>query len=95
METKYCGPYYFEVGKTMIESMLLGSILTNIEVACNLTKIEIEKLQRCHEVGLRKLLSLPSKTPKQMLYLLTGSIRIDYLIKRRRLVYLHHILNQD
>ena len=30
-----------------------------------------------------------------MLYMLTGSIWIDYLIKKRRLVYLHHILNQD
>ena len=29
------GNYYFEVGITMIESMLLGSTLTNIEVAYN------------------------------------------------------------
>ena len=67
----------------MIDSMLLGSILNNIEVAYNLTNIEIEKLQSCHEFGLRKLLSLPSKTPKQMLYLLTGSVPIEFIIKRR------------
>ena len=79
----------------MIESMLLGTILNNIEVAYNLTMVEIEKLERCHEIAIRKLLSLPSKTPRQMLYFLTGSTPIRVLIQRRRLVYLHHILNQD
>ena len=79
----------------MIESMLLGSILNNIEVAYNLTTSEIEKLEQCHESSLRKLLALPSKTPRQMLYFFTGSIPIRFTIQRRRLVYLHHILNQE
>ena len=74
--------------------MLLGSILTNIEVAYNLSQNEIETLEKCHEMGLRTLLNLSSKTPKIMLYFLTGSTPIRYIIKRRRLVYLHHILNQ-
>ena len=95
LETKFFGKFYFEVGKTLIDSMLLGSLLTNIEVSYNLTMIEIEKLQKCHEMGLRKLLMLPSKTPIKMLYLLTGSVPIEFIVPRRRLVYLHHILNQD
>ena len=95
LETMFFGNFYFEVGKTMIDSMLLGSILNNIEVAYNLTKKEIEKLQKCHEMGLRKLLSLPSKTPKQMIYLLTGSLPKEFIVKRKRLIYLHHILNQE
>ena len=95
LETMFFGKYYFEVGITMIESMLLGSILTNIEVAYNLTLSEIEKLEKSHEMALRKLLSLPSKSPKQMLYFLTGSTPVRFTIKRRRLVYLHHILNQE
>ena len=37
LETMYFGVYHFEVGKNMIESMPLGSILNNIEVAYNLT----------------------------------------------------------
>ena len=40
LETMFFGPYYFEIGVTLIESMLLGSILTNIEVAYNLTLSE-------------------------------------------------------
>ena len=66
LETVFFGPYYFEIGITFIESMLLGSFLTNIEVAYNLTLSEIEKLEKFHEMSLRKLLNLPSKTLKQM-----------------------------
>ena len=40
-------------------------------------------------------MSLPSKTPKQMLYFLTGSTPIRFTIQRRCLVYLQHILRQD
>ena len=87
LETIYFGDFHFEVGKNMIESMLLGTILNNIEVAYNLTMVEIEKLERCHEISIRKLLSLPSKTSRQMLYFLTGSTPIRIIIQRRRLVY--------
>ena len=71
LETMFFRPYYFEIGITLIESMVLGSILTNIEVAYHLTLSEIEKLDKCHEMSLRKLLNLPSKTLKPMLYFLT------------------------
>ena len=47
----------------MIEKMLLGSILTNIEVAYNLTLSEGEKLEKSQEIALRKSL----KPTKQIL----------------------------
>ena len=75
--------------------MFLGTILKNIKVAYNLTLSEIEKLEKCHEMSLRKLLNLPSMTPTPMLYFLTGSTTIRFIVKRRRLVYLHHILKQE
>ena len=37
----FFGKFNFKVGKTLIESMLLGTLLTNLEVTYNLTKIEI------------------------------------------------------
>lgn len=74
--------------------MLLGSILTNVEVAYNLAISEIDHLEKSHEMALRKLLNLPAKTPKPMLYFMTGSTPVHSIVKRRRLVYLNHILNQ-
>ena len=55
----------------MIEIMLLGLILNNIEVSYNRTQSEIEKLEQCHKSAIRKLISVLSKTPKPMLYFLT------------------------
>ena len=60
LETKFFGKFYFEVGKTMIDSMLLGSLLTNIEVSYNLTKREIEKIAKMSQNGTEKT-ALPSK----------------------------------
>ena len=94
LDSMFFGKFHFEIVITLIESMLLGSILANIEVAYNLTTSEIEKLEKCHEMALRKLMNLPSKTPKVMLYFITGSTPIRFTVKRRRIVYLHHILNQ-
>ena len=60
-----------------------------------MTISDVETLEKCQQIALRKLMTLPSKSPKQMLYFLTGSIPARFQIQRRRLVYFHHILNQD
>ena len=95
LENMHFGKYHFEMGKMLLDSMLLASILVNVEVSYNLTKSDIDQFEKCHEMGLKMLLSAPYGTPKPMLYLLTGSVPIRHQIKRRRLVYLHHILNQE
>ena len=45
--------------------------------------------------GLRKLLGCPSKTPKELLYLETGTIPVRYIIMGRRLNYLWYLLNEE
>ena len=47
--------FLIEIGITLIERMMLGLILTHIEVAYNITINEIKTLKKCHEMGLRKL----------------------------------------
>ena len=44
---------------------------------------------------LRKLFRTPTSTPKPALYLETGCIPIRYLIKGKRIMYLHHILTRE
>ena len=41
------------------------------------------------------MLNSHSKTPKESLYLETGTIPIRYIIKQRRLSYLHHLLTRN
>ena len=88
-------PYLFEVGLLLIDSLLIGSLLVNSEAAYNLIQSDITQLEKCHESSLRALLELPLTTPKPMLYLFTGSIPICHRLQQRRLIYLHHIINQS
>ena len=76
-------------------SLLLNSMLTNSSVWYGLTDKQIEHLQSVDEMLLRRVLSAPSKTPKPMLYLETGSVPIKFIIQSRRLMFLHYILNED
>ena len=74
--------------------MLLNGILFNSEVWYGLTEDDIEKLSYVDEYLLRSILKAPSKTPKETLYLETGCKPIKFIIKKRRLMYLHHILKR-
>ena len=56
IENMNFGKYEFELGKMLIDSLLLGSILVNSEAAYNLTKSDIKKYEKCHEMGLRMIL---------------------------------------
>ena len=47
------------------------------------------------EYLLRGILKAHSKTPRAALYLETGCIPIRYLIMKRRIMYLHHILGKS
>ena len=44
---------------------------------------------------LRGILNAPRMTPKALLYLELGVLPIRYVIKSRRLMFLHYILNQN
>ena len=95
LETTPFGKYHFEVGKILIDSLLLGSIICNSEVAYNLIQSEVDIIEKSHEQALRMLLECGKATPKVMLYFLSGSIPIRIQIQRRCLVYLHNKLKKE
>ena len=39
----------------MVKTMLLGSILNNIEITYNLTQYEVDKLDQCYEMAIRNI----------------------------------------
>ena len=55
----------------------------------------MNKLKQVDEYFLRELLRAHSKTPKEMLFLETGVIPLDFILRSRRLSYLHHILTRN
>ena len=88
------GRRYFEIGIVLRDSLLVSSMLYNSEAWYNITKSELELLESIDRMFLRKLLSTPKGTPKEMLYLEMGCIPFQDLIRERRLRFLHYILNQ-
>ena len=88
------GPYRTSVGLRLREAMLLNGILFNSEIWYNVKEEEEQRLSEVDEYLLRKILGVPSKTPKEALFLETGCIPVKFILKMRRLMYLHHILKR-
>ena len=88
------GQYYFEVALILRSSLLVSSMLCNSESWYNITKAEINLLESIDLQFLRSILKVPRSTPKEMLYLELGCIPFRYLIKKRRIMFLHYILNE-
>ena len=72
--------------------MVFNEILYNSEAWHGITKKQIKTLEKIYEELLRRILKIHSKTPKEFLYLETGSTPIKWILKQRRVNYLKHIL---
>ena len=87
------GNYHFEMALLLQQTIFLSSVLLNAETWINLTKTNISDLETLDETLLRRLLDAPSKTPIPSLYLELGIYPIEFIIKEKRLMFLHQILN--
>ena len=88
------GPFRIPAGLKLREAMLINGILFNSEVWYDVKEDEVNKLKSVDDYLLRKILGAPSKTPKEALYLETGCVPLDYIMKSRRLMYLHHLVRR-
>merc|ERR1711973_122433 len=75
--------------------LLINGILTNSEVWYGLTKTQISELEAVDRILLRRLLDAPISTPCEALYLELGVVPISMILKGRRLMYLHYLLNLE
>ena len=89
------GSHYHEIDLILRESLFINGIFTNLEVSYGLTKQQIERMEEVDKILLRKILKAHSKTPIESLFLETGTLPLSYIIKYRRLMYLHHILTRN
>ena len=89
------GSYYFIVALMLRQALLISVLLFNSETWLRLTKDNIKKLESVDLMLLRKLLKTPISTPKASLYLETGCVPLRYILKGKRVMFLHHILTRD
>ena len=75
--------------------MLVNGIMFNSEAWHSITDKDMVVLEKVDEALLRGLLAAHTKTPLEALYLETGSLPLRYILKSRRIMYLHNILKKD
>ena len=88
------GKFYYEVAIILRNSLFVSSVLYNSEVWYNLTNAELDLLETADIFLLRGILKAPKSTPKEMLFLELGILPLREIIRKRRLGFLHYILQQ-
>ena len=90
-----CGKFYYKIAMILRESLLVSSIIHNSEAWHNVTNREMDLLETVDLQFLRRLFNAPRSTPKEMLYLETGCVPVREIIRKRRILFLHYILNES
>ena len=88
------GRYHFIIGLLLRKTIFISKILLNAETWFNITQTEINMLETMDKILLKKIIGTPISTPTTAIYLETGSIPIRFIIKAKRLMFLHYILKQ-
>ena len=88
------GVFHFDIAEILRNALLISSMLSNSETWYGLTQLEKDQLEQIDEMLLRNLFSCSRNVPKDLLYLEMGLVPISYIIKERRLLFMHHILRQ-
>ena len=94
MEENWFGQYFFQVLTTLRNALLINSILSNASVWYNLKQKEIDQLEKWDSILMARGLSSSKKTSPIIMYLELGWTPIRFLLKSRRIMFLHYLLNE-
>ena len=79
----------------MREAILLNGMLANSESWINISKKDIDKLDQPDTMLQRKILSISENPSKCFMYLELGIIPVKYVLMKKRMQFLHYILNEN
>ena len=89
------GHFYFEVSIFLRNTIFISSLLYGTEALYNLSNKEIRELERKDEELLLKILDIQFTCPRYLLYLELGLEPVSVILKKRRILFLKHILDQN
>ena len=89
------GKYHFKAYRMMREGLLLAGLLTNAESWINMTKKDIEELEKPDLILMRNVLSVTGNPSKVFMMLELGIIPVRFVIMKKRMQFLHYILNES
>ena len=84
-----------ETGLLIMEAIIMPTILANSETWTNLTKGEIDELEKMQKKVLRKLLGMPKTAPYWGMLAETGSWPMENRIEYKKLMLYQHLLKAE
>ena len=84
-----------ECGLILREAMLINGVLFNSEAWHGITATHVTRLEMVDHQLLRVITSSHAKVAVEFLYLETGSIPLQFVIKSRRLNYFKNIIDKN
>ena len=88
------GPYMVQKAVVLRNSMLVGTLLTCSEAWYNVSEAELGQLEQVDKSLWTSILEVARTVPYDLVCLELGIEPIRYIVMRRRLIYLQHILRQ-
>ena len=89
------GRHTFKAAKIMREGLLLGSLLNNSESWINITKSDLDNLEKPDTMLQRNILTNYGNPSKAFMCLELGVIPVKYVIIEKRLNFWKYILNES
>ena len=89
------GHFYYKIGFMLRNCMYINGTLTNSEIWYNVSTKNLETLEKGDLMLIRKLLKGHSKTAREAFYLETGLLPTKFIVLKRKLMYLWHLLQKD
>ena len=89
------GHFYFEIALMLRDAILVSKLVASSEVWYSIKKQEYKKLESIDEMVLRRMFNVQCSTPKESLFLETGKMTVEHIIKMRRVMYWWHVVNLD
>ena len=84
-----------QAGLQLRQALFINGVLFNSEAWHGIEDKDIIPFEKADEALLRGLLGAHPKTPLEALYMETNSLPIRYILKMRRIMYLHNILQKN
>ena len=85
--------HYFSIAMVYRNLLFINSVLVNAEVWYPISEKDIKDLIDADKILLRKIFEVPVSTPICLLFLESGEIPIENILKSRRINYLYYLLN--
>ena len=89
------GHHYFEMALMFRQSMLINSILCNIEVLYGVTKAHVERLESVDKNFMRRIFQAPISTPVESFFIEANVLPLRFVILGRRIMYYHTLLQKS